>query len=87
MPIKMAVHCLLDSEQTELNFEGLFHAPLKLEQLSGLLQWQQLPDNGWRIHSDKLIANSRDIKTRTRLLMDISGFIRAISLFGSADRF
>ncbi len=62
---------LLDSELLELDFNGLFRAPLRLQKVSGLLQWEQLPDIGWRIHSDELIAQNSDLETRTRLLMDI----------------
>ncbi len=62
---------LLDSQQAEIEFKGLFRRPMQLQQLSGLLQWEQLPDRGWRIHSDELIAQNGDIETRTRLLMDI----------------
>ncbi len=64
---------LLDSQQTELNFKGLFRAPFQLQQLSGLLQWERLPDAGWRIRSGELTATNSDLETRTRLLMDIPG--------------
>ncbi|MCF6354448.1 MAG: TIGR02099 family protein [Candidatus Polarisedimenticolaceae bacterium] len=62
---------LLDSQQVQLDFKGLFRAPFQLQQLSGLLQWERLPDAGWRLHSDELIAINSDLETRTRLLMDI----------------
>ena len=62
---------ILDSVQAEVDFKGLFRAPLPLQQLTGLLQWEQLPDVGWRLHSNELIAKNSDIATRTRLLMDI----------------
>ena len=35
---------LLKGRQTELDFSGLFRAPLKLEQLDGLAQWIKMPD-------------------------------------------
>ena len=62
---------LLDSQQVQLDFKGLFRAPFQLQQLSGLLQWERLPDAGWRLRSDELIAINSDLETRTRLLMDI----------------
>ncbi len=62
---------LLDSQQAEVDLNGLFRAPLQLQRLSGLLQWEPLPDAGWRIHSDELVAKNSDIETRTRLLLDI----------------
>jgi len=61
----------LDSNLLELDFNGLFRAPLHLQTVSGLLQWEQLPEIGWRIYSDELIAKNSDLETRTRLLMDI----------------
>jgi len=62
---------LLNSELVAIDFNGLFRAPLHLQTVSGLLQWEQLPDSGWRIHSKELIAQNSDLETRTRLLMDI----------------
>ena len=62
---------LLDSQLIEIDFNGLFRAPLHLQTLSGLLQWEQLADTGWHIHSNELIAQNSDIETRTRLLMNI----------------
>jgi len=62
---------LLNSELVAIDFNGLFRAPLHLQTVSGLLQWEQLPDTGWRIHSNELIAQNSDLETRTRLLMDI----------------
>jgi len=62
---------LLNSQLVEVDFNGLFRAPLHLQTLSGLLQWKPLADTGWRIYSDELIAQNSDLETRTRLLMDI----------------
>ncbi|VAX10229.1 FIG005080: Possible exported protein [hydrothermal vent metagenome] len=62
---------LLASQQVELNFSSLFRTPLKLDNLAGLVQWQQMQDGGWRIQTHDLAASNKDIQTSTRMLMDI----------------
>ena len=64
---------LLDSRRAGLDFPGLFRAPLELERLAGLAQWVRMPDGGWRIRADDLAARNQDIRTRTRIRLDLPG--------------
>ncbi len=70
----------LNQDQGELKLQGrgvsaafpqLFRDMLKLDELSGLLRWERLPQQGWRIESKEIHAVNQDIKSRTRLRIDI----------------
>lgn len=60
----------LESEQSALDFDGLFREPLVLEKLQGQVEWLRL-EEGWRIQSHELVAENADLKTRTRIMMDL----------------
>jgi uncharacterized protein (TIGR02099 family) len=63
----------LDLRGTEVSasFPELFRDPLQLQEVRGLLDWERQPGLGWIIKSDALEANNRDVKTRTRLRMEL----------------
>jgi uncharacterized protein (TIGR02099 family) len=59
----------LDSRDAEVRFRDLFRDPLKLVELEGRLDI--LRENGrWKVLSDNLHAETPDIDTRTRLMLD-----------------
>ena len=55
-----------DTHDLQITFTDLFRNPLQLDQLQGEISWQQNELGDWQIHSDELIAENSDIKTRTR---------------------
>jgi uncharacterized protein (TIGR02099 family) len=62
----------LQSQNVTATFPKLFRDPLQLDQAGGRLQWERIPkEDGWRLQSNELLASNQDIKTRTRLLMEI----------------
>lgn len=62
----------LDSRAARAEFPRLFRNPLEAALLSGTLAWER--DAGtWRLHSDELVANNADIRTRTRVAVEIPG--------------
>lgn len=61
----------LQSGHSSLDFAGLFRAPLRLDEVEGQVGWHRLAEGGWRIQSHELTANNEDLKTRTRILMDL----------------
>jgi uncharacterized protein (TIGR02099 family) len=60
----------LETGQSALDFDGLFREPLVLEKLQGQVEWLRL-EEGWRIQSHELVAENADLKTRTRIKMDL----------------
>ncbi len=62
----------LQGQNVTATFPKLFRDPLQLDEAGGRLRWERIPqENGWRLESKELLASNRDIKTRTRLLMEI----------------
>jgi len=70
----------LDQEQGTMELEGrnfttdlpqLFREKIKLDELSGRISWKQIPDQGWVLESKRLSAKNQDIKTETRLRLEI----------------
>lgn len=61
----------VDGASTVLDFSGLFRDPLELKTLQGQISWMPMEEGGWRLEAPSLVAVSRDIQTRTRLLLDI----------------
>jgi uncharacterized protein (TIGR02099 family) len=61
----------LQGEEVSVNFPDLFRDPLQLQELNGLLGWFRQPELGWVIKSNRLEANNKDVKTRTRLRMEL----------------
>ena len=64
---------LLDSHSTVLHFPGLFRDPLELKSLRGQISWRRGEDGGWRLQTPDLAAVTKDIRTNTRLLLEIPG--------------
>lgn len=60
----------LDSHAAHVDLQKLFRAPLQLAQLQGRIDWRR---DGDRLHieSDALRAENADIRTLSRLLLDI----------------
>lgn len=76
----LAAEFHLDQDSGELTLQGknvtatfpkLFRNPLQLGEAGGSLRWERIPGDGWRLKSNELLASNQDIKTRTRLLMEI----------------
>jgi uncharacterized protein (TIGR02099 family) len=61
----------LRGKEVSANLPELFRDPLQLQELSGRLSWEREPELGWVIESNRLEANNRDVKTRTRLRMEL----------------
>lgn len=58
----------LATEDAIIDLKGLFRAPLGFDSLKGDLLWQS-DDSGWVLSTDEIIANNKDIETRSRLLL------------------
>jgi len=61
----------IDTRNALIDTAGMFRAPLRLERLRGRLDWQALTDGGWRIDSQRLVAENSDVRTRSRLHLHI----------------
>ncbi len=61
----------LGSRELTVNFPNLFRDAIHVQDLSGRLHWSRTEDDGWLVQSRKIIANNRDIKTQTRLRLNI----------------
>ncbi len=61
----------LDSSDLTVELPRLFRAPLSLERLSGRVDWQRGANGGWRIDAPDVAASNRDIRTRSRLRLDL----------------
>jgi uncharacterized protein (TIGR02099 family) len=70
----------LDQEQGTMALEGsnlqaklphLFRNIIELDELGGRIHWQRVPDRGWVLESQRLLARNRDISTATRLRLEI----------------
>jgi uncharacterized protein (TIGR02099 family) len=61
----------LRSKVVSTEFPDLFRDTLQLQEVSGLLSWERQPELGWVIKSNELEANNNDVKTRTRLRMEL----------------
>ncbi len=59
------------SEDSELNWPTLFRTPLAIDRLNGELIWQRLPDGSHRLSSQALIADTPDIRSVSRVRLDI----------------
>jgi len=53
------------------NLPRLFREKIKLDELSGRISWKQIPGQGWVLETKRLIAKNQDIKTETRLRLEI----------------
>jgi uncharacterized protein (TIGR02099 family) len=59
----------LESDYATLNLPRLFRSPLTLTRLQTVLDWQRLSP-GWQLWTDSLVAETRNLKTRSRLQLD-----------------
>ncbi len=62
------VQITLDSSDAKILFTDLFRNPLPFDRLAGQLDFEQHA-LGWRLSSDKLVANTPHIKSSTRLAL------------------
>ena len=62
---------LLDGQSTVLHFPGLFRDPLELKLLQGHISWKKQAEGGWQLESPDILAVTNDIRTNTRLFLDI----------------
>ncbi len=49
----------------------LFRNKIEINELGGRLRWRQIPEQGWLVESDRIIANNKDIKTDTRMRLEL----------------
>ncbi len=61
----------LQGRAVTANIPQLFRDKIELDELDGILQWRKIPEHGWLVAAKKLTANNRDIKTDTRLRLEI----------------
>lgn len=64
---------LLNGHSTVLRFPGLFRDPLELKTLRGQIAWVRGGAGGWRLQTSDLVAVTKDIRTNTRLTLEIPG--------------
>ncbi|MCP4289448.1 MAG: TIGR02099 family protein [Gammaproteobacteria bacterium] len=62
---------LLNSHSTVLHFPGLFRDPLELKTVQGQISWTQDENGGWRLESPDILAVTRDIRTNTRITLEL----------------
>jgi len=60
----------IHSSYASFDAPTLFRAPLKLQQLSGILHWYKQPQ-GWQFLADNIQASNFDLKTVSSLQLDI----------------
>ncbi len=61
----------LGSKELTVNFPNLFRDAIQVNDLSGRLRWNRTEEGGWLVQSNRLIANNGDIKTQTRIRLQI----------------
>ncbi len=61
------VKLTLDSPNARIDMRPLFRAPIRLETLSGELEWHRTSPQGWTLKSDGLHAGNADLQTFSRL--------------------
>jgi len=62
---------LLNEQSTVLYFPGLFRDPLDLKALKGQISWTRQQAGGWRLETPDILAVTNDIRTNTRLTIEI----------------
>jgi uncharacterized protein (TIGR02099 family) len=60
----------MKSDAAMVEVPRLFRAPLKLEMLSGELNWQK-QRHGWQFWADNIIAANQDLKTLSSMQLDV----------------
>ncbi len=61
----------IDSQNSSYIHPGLFRDAIELENIKGNLSWEKTPENVLRISTDALSADTPDLSTVTRLLIEI----------------
>jgi uncharacterized protein (TIGR02099 family) len=62
----------LDTRNASLIFPHLFRTPLPLSLVQGRLDWQSGAAGDWRLNSDRLIVESPDLQTVSRIAVNAS---------------
>jgi uncharacterized protein (TIGR02099 family) len=76
----------LASETVAVAFPGLFREPIEVERATGRLTWAHTPD-GWRLSSERLVASNRDIRTESRLSIELPAAADAVPVLDLDVRF
>ncbi len=63
----------LSSESTKFRYASIFSAPLQLDQLSGLLEWQQTKNNNWSLTISNMQLLNHDIAVNINGNLTIPG--------------
>jgi uncharacterized protein (TIGR02099 family) len=61
----------LQGRALSINIPKLFRDKIELDELAGQLHWSKAPEQGWLIQAKKLTANNKDIKTETRIRLEL----------------
>jgi uncharacterized protein YhdP len=61
------------SEGLDLDLNPLFDRPLRLDQLSGWLDWSRQPAGGWRITARELALENADLNGQARFELELPG--------------
>jgi len=61
----------IQSRALSFTLPHLFRQPIRADQVEGEAHWQRVDDGGWRIEAPDLLAENRDISTRSRLAVDL----------------
>ncbi len=61
----------LDSKEFTVDFPNLFRDPITAQKLEGQVRWSKNSEGDWLLQSKKIVANNSDIKTQTRLRLQI----------------
>ena len=62
----------LDTTQAQVKFDTLFRDPLDIQRLYGQLEWRQISDGGWILQGDRLLLDTPDLQTLSRLKVEQS---------------
>ncbi|MCK5831222.1 MAG: TIGR02099 family protein [Methylococcales bacterium] len=60
----------LNTKKGTLFFPKLLRKPVQVDDMKGQVEWQQNP-NEWQIQTKSLVVDTKDIQTKTRLLLTI----------------
>ncbi|MFW5443393.1 MAG: YhdP family protein [Methylococcaceae bacterium] len=60
----------LNTKKGSLFYREVFRKPFIINRLSGLLQWQQMPDK-WQVSSESLVLDTKDIQIQSRVALTI----------------
>lgn len=63
----------LGSEGLDLDLNPLFDRPLRLDQLSGRLDWTRRTSGGWRLAAHRLTLENADLSGQARFALELPG--------------